>query len=118
MDMSKFNAPPKEETDLKAADFLGKTLKVVVSKVDTVTYPANDRQPENTKPVLYFEGKEKRLVLNASNNEIMCNAFTAASTEWIGKELSLTTKDYSAEGFPPGWIVAALNPEFSDDIPF
>ena len=117
MDMNSFVNENKSD-DLKAKDFVGKNLKVEIEKVDTVTYPANDSQAEQTKPVLYFVGKEKRLVLNSTNTETLCNAFTAASTEWIGKEISLTTKDYSAEGFGVGWIVAALNPDFDDSIPF
>lgn len=117
MDMQKFVQENKSE-DLKAKDFVGKNLKVTISKVDTVTYPANESQPEQTKPVLYFEGKEKRLVLNNTNTETLCNAYTSDSEKWIGQDISLTTKDYTAEGFGIGWIVAALNPEFDDEIPF
>lgn len=117
MDMKKFVQENKSE-DLKAKDFVGKNLKVKISKVDTVTYPANDSQPEQTKPVLYFEGKEKRLVLNSTNTETLCNAFTPDSDQWVGQEISLTTKDYTAEGFGIGWIVAALSGDFDDTIPF
>ena len=117
VDMQQFVSENKSE-DLKAKDFVGKNLKVTIERVEEVVYPANDRQQEQKKAVLYFEGKEKRLVLNATNTETLCNAFTAASAEWLGKEISLTTKDYSAEGFGVGWIVAALNPDFDDSIPF
>ena len=117
MDRSKFNPPPKVETDLKAKDFVGKNLKLVIREVDTVVY--NEGEPnEQAKTVLYFEGKEKRVVLNATNNETLCNAYGADDDGWGGKEIGLTTKDYSDKGFDPGWIVQALEVEFESDIPF
>ena len=116
MDRSRFNPSGGNSNDLKAVDFLGKNLKLVIDRVDTVVY--NEGEPnEQQKTVLYFVGKEKRLVLNASNNEILCRAYGDDDTGWIGKEIGLTTKEYKAEGFPPGWIVSALDVE-SDDIPF
>ena len=117
MDRSKFNPPPRVETDLKAKDFLGKHFKLVIREVDTVTYNEGEAN-EESKTVLYFEGKEKRLVLNATNNQILCSAYGDDDDGWIGKEVSLSTKDYSDKGFDPGWIVQALNVEFSDEIPF
>ena len=115
--MSKFNQPPKVETDLKAKNFLGKNLKLEIERADTVTY--NEGKPEEqTKSVLYFVGKDLRLVLNATNNETVCNAYGDDDSGWIGKNISLTTKTYEAEGYDPGWIVAALDVEFNDDIPF
>ena len=117
MDMSKYKSEGNT-TDLKAKDFVGKTLKVNIDRVETVTYPANDDQPETTKPALYFVGKEKRLILNGSNTETLCNAFGDDSNEWAGKDISLTTKDYTSKGFGHGWVVTPLDVEFSDDIPF
>ena len=117
MDRSKFNPSGGNSSDLKAADFLGKSFKLTVERIDTVIY--NEGEPtEQRKTVLYFVGKDKRLVLNATNNETLCTAYGNDDNEWIGKEVSLSTKEYSAEGFPPGWIIAALDPDFSDDIPF
>ena len=108
----------QKSEDLKAKDFVGKSMKLKIDRVDTVTYPANEKQPEQTKAVLYFEGKEKRLVLNSTNTETLCNAYGDDSDGWVGKNISLTTKDYSAEGFGHGWIVAALDVDFDDDLPF
>jgi hypothetical protein len=117
MDRSKFNPSGGNSNDLKAADFLGKNLKLTIERVDTVIY--NEGEPnESRKTVLYFVGKEKRLVLNATNNEVLCNAYGDNDDGWPEKEVGLTTKEYSAEGFPPGWIVAALSADFEDDILF
>jgi len=117
MDRSKFNPSGGNSNDLKAVDFLGKNLKLTIERVDTVIYNEGELD-ENSKTVLYFVGKEKRLVCNASNNEILCNAYGSDDTSWPEKEIGLTTKEYTAEGFPPGWIVSALDAEFESDIPF
>ena len=120
MDMSKYKSDGNS-ADLKAKDFIGKNLKLVIERVDTVTYPANESQAEQTKAVLYFEGKDKRLVLNGTNTEILCNAYESYSEGWVGKEIGLSTADYTAKGFGHGWVVTPLDvapPDFSDEIPF
>jgi len=116
-DMSKYAS--SDSKDLKAADFRGQNLKVVIKNVSTRTYPAREDQPEQTKPVLEFEGKEKVLVLNAGNTRILCEAYGPMDSDWLGHEVGLSTKDY--EGFGTGWVVQPLDvegPEFSDEIPF
>ena len=117
MDMSSFKGE-SNNTDLKAKDFIGKNLKLVIERVDSITYPANEQQPEQTKAVLYFEGKEARLVLNGTNTGTLCTAYGNDSDNWQGKEISLMTKDYTDKGYGHGWIVQPLEVEFSDDIPF
>jgi hypothetical protein len=105
--------------DLKAAEFKGKYLKVVISGVATRTYPAKDGRPENTKTVLSFEGREKTLVCNGTNNDILCDAYGEDGDGWIGHEIGLSTQEY--DNFPTGWVVTPLDvaaPEFDDDIPF
>ncbi len=117
MDMSQYKGEGNT-TDLQAKDFIGKSLKLVIERVESVTYPAKEAQPEQTKAVLYFVGKEKRLVLNGTNTGILCNAYGNDSEDWVGKEIGLTTADYTSKGFGHGWVVQALDQEFSDDIPF
>ena len=116
MDMSGFKSEGNT-SDLKAKEFIGKNLRVEIDRVDTVTYPANDNQPEQTKAVLYFVGKEKRLVLNGTNTETLCNAYGDESDHWIGKTIALTVKDYTDKGFGHGWIVTPLDIDYDDDIP-
>lgn len=120
MDMSRFKAEGNS-SDLKAKDFIGKNLKLTIERVETVTYPAADNQAEQTKPALYFVGKELRLILNGTNTETLCNAYGDDSEGWASREIGLTTKDYTSKGFGHGWIVTPLDvkPEdFDDDIPF
>lgn len=119
MDMTKY--AQSDSKDLKAADFIGKNLKVVISNVEVRNYPAKDDQPATSKPVLSFEGKEKQLVLNATNTKTLCNAYGKDSDDWINHEIGLTVADYTDRGFGHGWVVKPLDVEpedFDDDIPF
>jgi len=113
-DMSKFSS--SESKHLKAKDFLGKNLKVTISDVQIVEFEASEGAEAATRAVLLFEGKEKGLVLNATNNKTLCDAYGNDSDGWIGKTVALSTKEY--ENFAPGWIVNPLDVEYSDEIPF
>ena len=117
--MSKYAS--SDGTDLKAADFIGKNLKVVISEVTIRKYPAREDQPATEKPVLSFEGKEKQLVLNATNTKTLIKAYGEFSEDWLSHEIGLTTADYTDKGFGHGWVVQPLDvepEEFSDSIPF
>ena len=102
-DMSKYAG--SESADLKAVDFLGKHLKVVISAVEIREYPVRDDKPANKKPVLSFEGKDKALVLNATNTKILCGAYGKDDSGWIGHEIGLSTQEY--ENYQPGWGICA-----------
>ncbi len=117
MDMSKYRSEGNT-TDLKAADFRGQNLKVRISGVTTRTYPARESQPEVTKPVLSFEGKEKVLVVSGGNTTTLCEEYGPLDTDWVGHEVGLSTKDWEVG---TGWIITPLDVEpkaFDDDIPF
>ena len=117
--MSKYSQ--SDSKDLKAADFIGKNLKVRISAVEVRQYPATEDKPANEKPVLSFEGKDRGLVLNATNTKILCNAYGVMDSDWIGHEIGLTVADYTDKGFGHGWVVKPLDveePDFDDDIPF
>jgi len=118
MDMSRFSS--SESDHLKAADYLGKNLKAVIKEVGSISFDAAEGRPAQERGTLSFEGKEKILVLNATNNGILCDAYGPDSDDWIGHEIGLSTKEYKQEGFAPGWVVEILDveKEFSDDIPF
>ena len=116
-DMSKYAV--SESPDLKAADFIGKNFKVVIEKVEEKFYEAKDSLPANTRPRLTFKGKDKGVVLNATNTEIMCKAYGVNDNDWLGHEIGLSVKEY--EAFKPGWHVTpqdVATPDFDDDIPF
>ncbi len=117
MDMSKFSG--SESKHLKASEMLGANLKVVISDIEIIDFPATDTQAANSKAALHFQGKEKILVLNATNNKILCAAYGSDSEDWKGHEIGLSTAEY--DNFAPGWVVRALDikePEFDTSIPF
>lgn len=77
---------------LKAADLQGRTVKVTIDRY-TFEEVGDDR-----KPILYFVGKEKGLVLNKTNaNEI---AFTYGDDmdDWGGKVIELFSMMVSYQG--------------------
>ena len=119
MDMTKYASG--DSSDLKAKDFVGKSLKVRISGVSVRDYPASEDQQASSKPVLAFDGKEKVLVLNATNTKSLCTAYGNDSDAWIGHEIGLTVADYTDKGYGHGWVVTPLDlppPSFDDDIPF
>ena len=119
MDMSKYSQ--SDSNDLKAVDWIGRNLKVVISDVTIRNFEATEKQPANSKPSLSFEGKDKTLILNATNTKILCDAYGDDSDKWINHEIGLSVADYTAKGFGHGWVVKALDIDptsFDDDIPF
>ena len=96
-------------------------MKVTIEGIEIRDYPATDNKPANSKPVLSFAGKDKQLVLNATNTKILCDAYGTDSEGWRSHEIGLTVADYTDKGFGHGWIVTPLDiepPDFTDDIPF
>ena len=117
MNMSEYSG--SESKWLKASDFLGKNLKVTIEGVEIIEFDETDKAPAQKRSALTFVDKEKGLILNPSNNDILCQAYGEDDGDWIGREIGLTTKEYDA--FKPGWIVQPLDvkpKDFDDDIPF
>lgn len=119
MDMSQYAG--SDSADLKAKDFVGKNLKVKISEVKIHNFEATAEHPANSKPRLLFEGKEKGLVLNATNTQVMIAAYGQDGDQWVGREIGLAVKDYSDKGYGHGWVVTPLDvpaQTFEDDVPF
>jgi len=117
VDMSEYSG--SESKWLKASDFLGMNLKVTIKGIEVIEFEETDKAPASRRSALTFVGKDKGLILNPSNNKIMCKAYGKDDSGWQGHEIGLTTKEYDA--FQPGWIVQPLDIEpedFDDDIPF
>jgi len=55
---------------LKAEKLAGKSTRVIISDVEDVEFD------KGLKPVLSFEGKEKRLVVNATNFDVLCDGIS------------------------------------------
>src|SRR6185503_10037910 len=121
---------------LKAADLQGQNVRVVIDRVEMRDVG------DDHKPVLFFQGKEKGVVLNKTNANNIAIAYGDDTDEWHGKEVVLyeamvdfqgrsvaairiRPPAYKDKGARPALKVAAQtkpqeteNPDPSDDIPF
>lgn len=68
---------------LKAADLNGQVARVMIKNV-TMGTVGND-----SKPIMYFQGKEKGLVLNKTNATTIAYAYGTDTDQWAGAEIEL-----------------------------
>lgn len=71
-----------------AFDLGGKDANVKISKVEAGTL-VGDGGRKTKKPVVYFEGKEKGLALNATNAKTIARLYGNMTEDWIGKWITL-----------------------------
>jgi arabinogalactan endo-1,4-beta-galactosidase len=83
---------------LKAADLQGRAVTVTMSHVDMREVGGEP------KPILYFQGKEKGMVLNKTNASKIAEMFGDDTDDWAGGEIIL----YEAMVDYQGKTVAAL----------
>ena len=115
MDMTKYAG--KESNYLKAADLKGKTPNVIIEGVELVEFE-KDNGAKEVKPALQLRGKEKKLVLNATNTETIMRKFGSDSEDWVGKTIMLSTHYYAAFD-KEGLVVTAIDTDgLDDEIPF
>jgi hypothetical protein len=69
---------------LKASDLQDRNVPVIMSHVALEDVGDNER-----KPVLYFHGKNKGLVLNKTNSRVIAAAYGDDTDDWHGKPLVL-----------------------------
>jgi len=68
---------------LKAADLQGREVKVIMANVE------REKIGDDNKPVLYFKGKEKGIVLNKTNAGTISDAYGDDTDDWYDQELIL-----------------------------
>lgn len=68
---------------LKAADLNGRSVKVTMDRVEMKDIGGDH------KPVLFFQGKEKGMVLNKTNSNNISSAYGDDTDDWAGKEIVL-----------------------------
>jgi hypothetical protein len=69
---------------LRAADLLGRTSRVVIENVEDVQF-----DEKGVKPVLSFVGKQKKLVVNATNFDVLAAGISNNTTKWVGHAIVL-----------------------------
>lgn len=74
---------------LKASDLPdGQFVRVTIDRVELQNVAGND-QPDENKPVLYFTGKEKGIVMNRTNAQAISDVYGDDTDGWIGKPVML-----------------------------
>ena len=66
---------------VKAADLNDRNVKVVMDRVEMEDIGGDH------KPILYFQGKDKGLVLNKTNSNNIAAAYGDDTDDWAGREL-------------------------------
>lgn len=66
---------------IKAADLQKQHVNVVIERVEM------EQVGKDTKPVVFFRGKQRGLVLNKTNGYTLGDAFGDDTDEWIGKSI-------------------------------
>lgn len=72
---------------LKASDLQGSTPTVIIDRVE-IEEVGKDK---DRRPCIYFQGKEKGVVLNKTNATNIGNAYGANTDSWTGKAVTLFT---------------------------
>lgn len=85
-------------TYLKAGDLQGRRVTVTMSHVNI------EELGGEHKPVLYFEGKERGLVLNKTNANIIAELHGPETDDWVGHKITI----YPARVEFQGKIVDAI----------
>lgn len=81
---------------IKASDLEGRAVNVTIREVKTEQVGQN----KDTKPVLYFDGKTKGLVLNKTNARKIASIAGSADTEdWTGLQIAIfpTETEFAGE---------------------
>ena len=74
---------------LKADDLGGKRIIVTIDHVSMEEI--GDETSKENKPIVYFQGKEKGLVLNKTNASQISYLYGDESDMWAGKQIELFT---------------------------
>lgn len=88
---------------VKADDLKGKQVLCVISHVTV------EKIGDDTKPVIYFQGKEKGLVCNKTNFGRIAYVYGDESDEWTGKEIVLYPEMTDFQG-KPMWAIRVKPP--------
>jgi arabinogalactan endo-1,4-beta-galactosidase len=68
---------------LKCSDLQDRNVKVLMDRVEMEDLGGDQ------KPILYFQGKDKGLVLNKTNSNNIAAAYGDDTEEWSGREIIL-----------------------------
>lgn len=81
---------------LKASDLQGRNVTVKMGRVD------QEKIGDDTKLILYFQGKDKGMVLNKTNANNIASIHGGETEDWFGKDITLVEAmvDYQGKSVP------------------
>lgn len=83
---------------LRASDIPeGRQVQVVMDHV-AIENVAGNSDPDDEKPVLYFRGKSKGMVLNKTNSTTISQVYGDETDDWSGKPLMLYASETTFQG--------------------
>lgn len=83
---------------LKSSDIPNdRPVNVIMDHVAIENVAGNDN-PDDEKPVLYFQGKTKGMVLNKTNSQTISGAYGEETDDWGGKSVQLTQAEVLFQG--------------------
>ena len=77
-------------------DLQGKEVTVTINKVLAGDLTAQGGR-KSKKPIIYFEGKEKGMILNKTNSKTIAAMYGAYVEEWVGKRITLWMQDFTLD---------------------
>ena len=88
---------------LKSADIKGYEPTVVIADVRVEEVGKDEH-----KPAMYFQGKEKGMVLNRTNADVISEMYGPNTDDWMGREITLfVTRVQGPNGMTDGLRVKA-----------
>lgn len=81
---------------LKADDLQGRAITLTIDRVEMESVGQGRNKEE--KPVVYFKGKEKGLVLNKTNAKTIANLYGGETDEWEGKAITIRPAEVEYQG--------------------
>ena len=78
---------------LRAEDLAGKTVRVIIAAVEDVAF-----DERGLKPVLWFEGKKRGLVVNSTNFDVLAAGIGNNTKDWPRHAIELRGEKVSFKG--------------------
>lgn len=81
---------------LKASDLQGRQVTVKMGRVE------EEKIGDDQKPILYFQGKDRGVVLNKTNANNIAAIYGCETEDWYGKEITLVEAmvDFQGKSVP------------------
>lgn len=80
-----------------AWDLEGKDVTVTIVKVEPRVLTSQGNKKDK-RPILWFDGKEKGMVMNKTNSKTVAGLYGTDTTQWIGKRVTIYPTTTSAGG--------------------